>query len=405
MIKIIRQISACLKKDILLLYKRKKYLYVFILLPLIIASLFLFFLNPSLSNIDIGICDLDNTQASQQITQNLQGFNPIILDKTNCVDNLQSDIKSGKFSLGMVIGHGFSSNLNNMKQSKITIYYDNTDIAFSNMVSWKVDNSLSPAKRQIIDTLNQELKNKINNLRNSLDIALLASKNLPIHNKLEQTDNELEKVEEIDTEFLVRPIWTDKQPVYTETAQRDSAIAFIFPIIALFIGLMLSSTSLIYDKQSGYLTRVKAASSPLLYILSKFIFFFILTCIEFLIIFGLFILTGASYHFPLSLLNMLLLISIINTSIGLIIGLLADNEGIAILFSLIIAFPLMLLSGIFYPIQTMPSLIQWITNILPLQYQIEAVKTSLLFNQSLNWYWLIPATILLLIIYKGIKRK
>ena len=55
---------AYLKKDTLLLVKRKKYLYLFILLPLIIATLFLFALNAKTYDIKVGICDFDQTDIS-----------------------------------------------------------------------------------------------------------------------------------------------------------------------------------------------------------------------------------------------------------------------------------------------------------------------------------------------------
>ena len=60
-----RRFYGYLKKDAMLLYKRKKYLYLFILLPLVIASLFLFALNPKDYNISVGICDFDQTDISQ----------------------------------------------------------------------------------------------------------------------------------------------------------------------------------------------------------------------------------------------------------------------------------------------------------------------------------------------------
>jgi ABC-2 type transport system permease protein len=89
----------------------------------------------------------------------------------------------------------------------------------------------------------------------------------------------------------------------------------------------------------------------------------------------------------------------------MLIGLISDNEGIAILFSLIISFPFMLLSGIFYPLQTMPRLIQYFAKLIPLNYQIDYSKAVLLFGQSIGTRWLITAFILLIAVYYLITRK
>ena len=123
--------------------------------------------------------------------------------------------------------------------------------------------------------------------------------------------------------------------------------------------------------------------------MAKLAFFFIFTLAQFLIVLALFLLYGARYSFNIAnILHLILYISIINTLIGLIIGLISENEGIAVLFSLMISFPLMLLSGIFFPIQTLPKITQLITKALPLFYQIKSTKAVLLFGESINWNFL-----------------
>jgi ABC-2 type transport system permease protein len=394
-----------LKKDTMLLYKRKKYLYIFILLPLIIASLFLFALNPSDYKIKVGVCDFDNTQISKQASTNLEGFTTTILPKDNCLENLIDKIQSGDFDLGIEIGDGFSENIENLKQSKLIIYYDNTDIAFSNLVSWKVDQSLEPFEKQIIDKLNQEIKTKISSIRGNVDIILDLDLPNKIENRVNEMDSQLKMLEEMDTEFLVNPLWTDQRGIYDNT-KKSAGLTFIFPILALFIILMLASTSIIYDKKTGFITRVKANSSPTIYLLAKVVFFSFLVLIQFLIIFLLFKLYGGEYSFlSKELIKLIFYIGATDALIGLIIGLLSENEGIAVLFSLIISFPLMLVSGLFFPIQTMPKIIQIISKILPMNFQIQASKSILLFNQTISNNWIYGILILGIISYYLIKTK
>jgi ABC-2 type transport system permease protein len=393
MISPILKTYAYLKKDTLLLTQRKKYLYLFILLPLIIAALFLIVLNPKEYSIKVGICDFDNTEISNQSFQNLQGFKPIILPKENCIEIMQTQIKQGKIPIGLEIGKGFSKNLQELKQSKIVVYYDNTDIAFTNLISWKIDQSLQPFKRQIIDNLNQELNSKVKSAREGVNIALEFSDfNKNIKNKIKDADEDLKTLEEMNTEFLTNPIWTEHHPIYSEDLKKDVGIVYIFPILSLFIILMLASTSIIYDKNNGFITRVKTSSSTFYYIIAKLIFFTALTAIQFLIILILFMMTQAKYSLPATgILQLILFVGITNAALGLLIGLIANNEGIAVLFSLMISFPLMLISGIFFPTQGLPKIIQWISTVLPLHHQINASKAVLLFGQTISNNWVYPA--------------
>jgi len=163
---------------------------------------------------------------------------------------------------------------------------------------------------------------------------------------------------------------------------------------------------LIYDKKSLFIVRVKSSTSPSLYLFAKLLFFVCVTVIQFAIIFGLFLISGANYSFGwLNLLELLVAIAFINTLIGFLIGLISDNEGISVLFSLMIAFPLMLVSGIFYPVQTLPGFVRWFSNILPLNYQIESTKMVLLFNQNIPNWWMLYSLVLFCLVWWIVKRK
>lgn len=402
----IKRFYGYLKKDTLLLVRRKKYLYLSIALPIIIALLFLLILNPSTKPIKVGVCDFDSTPETKLAFSNMDGFEPTFLETDNCIENLKNEIIKQRYSLGIEIGEGFTENLNNLEQSHITIYYDNTDISFANMMTWKVDQSMEPFEREIIDNINSEVKDKISSLRENVDMIKELNPPKIIENRIDKIDKDLEKIEEVETEFLVNPLWTAHSPIYEEKSSKDIGITFVFPIIALFIILMLSSTSIIYDKKTNYLTRVKASTNPIWYVLAKVIFFLGLTIIQFLIVALLFLAYGSSLNISLiGTINLLLFIGITNALLGLIIGLISDNEGIAILFSLIISFPLMLLSGIFSPLQTMPRLMQSLAKVLPLSHQINSAKLALLFNSNISNIWIYPSIIMLIITYILIRKK
>ena len=400
-----RRFYGYLKKDSMLLYKRKKYLYIFILLPLIIATLFLFALSPGNYNIKVGICDFDNTELSRSSFSSLSGFNPIIFEQADCSNAVIDAIESGDIDIGIEIENGFSQKIENLEQATLVVHYDNTDIAFSNLISWKVDLSLNPFKRQILDSLDKELSEKVSSVRDGVELVFeLADIPGKLGDKVRETDAELKSLEEMDTEFLVNPIQTEKRSIYEESIKKDAGVVFIFPILAIFITLMLASTSIIYDKKTNFITRVKSTATPFSYILAKLIFFTALVFIQFVIILVIFMASGARYALPVSLIWLILSIGIIDTLIGLIIGLVADNEGIAVLFSLMISFPLMLISGIFFPIQALPGTVQWVSSILPLHHQIDAAKSVLLFGQGLSITWVYYAVVMFVLTYWLIRK-
>jgi ABC-2 type transport system permease protein len=388
-----------LKKDLMLMYKRRNYLSVFILLPLIIAGLFLFAMQPSNYSIDVGVCNNDLGDLSSAVFE-IDNFNPIFLDKQNCTQNLISSIESGEFPLGIVISPGFSKNVENLKQSKIDIYYDNTDVSFAGLISWKLDSALRPLKTAIIDEINSELNSKSKITREGVDI-FGEKLNLDFNEgKLRELDIALKNVEELETEFLVDPVYVSHNPLYGGDVGAGAGIVFVVPVIILFVVLMLASTSVIYDKKTGFITRVRSSTTIFNYLLAKLTFFVFLVLVQFVIILLLFLASGNSYAFNfVGIIGLVFSIAIVDALLGLSIGLIAENEGIAVLFSLIISFPLMLISGIFFPIQTLPRVVQWVAGIMPLEFQIRAVRSVLLFGEGIGQSWLWLSGGLLIIVF------
>jgi len=393
------------KKDIFLFVKRKKYLYLSLIIPLLIALIFLLMLSPSPQKIKLGVCNLDGAELSQNVFLEMEHFEPVLLQGSDCRVKVLDLVLDGSFPVGVVIPKGFSQNIENLQQAHLDIYFDNTDIAFANLIDWRIDQSLQPFKKQIIEELNLKLKKRVSNIRSGIEVLKKFEINR-ISSSVEEIDLELQSIEEMETEFLVNPIWTLKNGVYEKVETRKLSIAFILPIILLFTILMLSSTSLIYDRKNHFISRVKTSTSVAVYVLAKLVFFFILALAQAIIVFLVYLFYGNFYLTnPLNILYLILAISVINTLLGLLIGIISENEGIAILFSLIIALPLMLLSGIFYPLQTVSPFLGAITKILPLHYQINFSKQVLIFGQRISNQWLISASILFLIVCYLVRKK
>jgi len=405
--KFFNQFYGYLKKEFLLFYKRKKYLYLFLGIPLILGLFFIFALNPGEYKIKVGVCDLDSSQLSHQSLNSLDNFKINFLENKDCLENLKKGVISKKYDVGIVVPNKFEEEIKNLKQTHMEIYYDNSDIALSNLISWNIDNALYGFKRQIVDNLNKELGSKAGAVRSNMDIILEFTAFSPsIQKRAKDIDSDLKNLEEMDTEFIVNPVWTNKIPLYESKLDKSSGMVYVFPIISLFTILMLASISIIYDRKTRFITRVKSSSSGISYLFAKLIFFILLVSVQFLIVLILFLINGGRYNMPIiELMKLILSIALINTLLGFLIGFFSENEGIAVLFSLIVAFPLMLISGIFFPIQTLPKILQYFSLVTPLNYQISSSKAVLLFGQTFNQGWIYVSIILLGICYWLFKKE
>jgi ABC-2 type transport system permease protein len=408
-----RSIYGFLMKDYVLLFRKKKHLYLSILLPLIIGLIYIFTLTGSSSRITIMICDYDNTALTQQAVESFRDFTVTVDTRENCRERLIANVKTGEYLFGIVIDEGFTRTLDSFRQSNVVVYYDNTDPSITSLASWKIDVALIPFKTNLVTSFTDELKDKSGDARDKTKLALdfldtLGGRTLGVVEKhVRGADAGLARMEAIEPAFVANPIVTVPTGVHKDYKLIEVGIAPLYAVLSLFLLLMLCSTGVIYDRKMRLFARVRSSNSSMVsYMTAKLLFFFTLAVAQFIIILLIFLAFGARYDISFFLLlEALLFITLVNSLIGFLIGLISDSEGVAVLISLIITLPLLFLSGMFYPLDLMPGLIRVLAKIMPLQTEVLMLKQAMLFGGYItNTFFLIPLTLFLICLYLLNKR-
>lgn len=412
------QIAGFFQKDFMLLLKRKKYFYLTLLFPLLLSIIYLFILSPQPAILDIGICNNDAAIDAKDVFDSIEHMEihlyPQILCQEKNLTGIKDDIKQNKIIALVEIPSYFTENLQNYQSTKMDIYVDNTDLPLASLLRWRLDEAIRDYEHGIVNEANTHFKNRISEISTGLGVVnkyvdyLESSRLDPIEDDLKETNQALEKLENLDTYFLLNPIAMQQKPIYEIEETTSIGLAFIFPIIALFVTLMLASTNIIYDKSTNYIARLRASgASTFHYLIAKIGFFTFLTLIQFGVVILLFLINGSSFTIHwMGLIQTLLYISVMNALIGLLIGILSESEGIAVLLSLLLTLPFMFLSGIFSSIKIMPRFFQWIAQAFPLNTQIELLKQVMIFGNSAFasiWYPALVLGIVVLFLLKKVK--
>ncbi len=394
------------KKDFLLLFRKKKYLYLTISLPLIIGLIYILTLTSGFDGIDIMVCDFDNTQITKEAISGLNDFDTTISSEENCVEDMIHDIKFSKYVFGILIEKGFTKSLEELKQTEMQIFYDNSEPAISSLADWRIDAALVPFKYKLVESIAEEIKTKSANAKEKTELALELSELILTPNSLKKTikdiDSDLEKLSDLEVNYMTSPIKTNNKGVHQEYQLIDIGISPLYVVLSLFIILMLCSTGIISDRKINLFARIRASNSSMFsYITAKLIFFLGLSIAQFILLIIIFKLSGANYSISMiNIIKTILFISLVNSFIGILIGLISDSEGVSVLISLIITLPMMFLSGMFYPIQLMPKAVKILTEIIPIRAEIMMMKKSLLFGGTIqNEYFLIPLGLFIISLY------
>ena len=181
---------------------------------------------------------------------------------------------------------------------------------------------------------------------------------------------------------------TGSLPVVTHTLynpQLKSAYNFvpgIMGMIFILICAMMTSVSIVSEKESGTMNLLLVSPvRPRTIILGKLVPYFLLSCLILTLVLVLSY-TVLGIPFSFSILNVIwvtLLYMILALALGLLVSTIAFTQVAALLISgVMFMIPVVLLSGMIFPVENMPPALQWFTCIIPARWYIAAMRVLMI---------------------------
>lgn len=173
-------------------------------------------------------------------------------------------------------------------------------------------------------------------------------------------------------------------PVLTYTLynpQMKSSYNFvpgIMGMIFILICAIMTSVSIVREKETGTMDLLLVSPvKPYTIILGKLVPYFILSCII-LVIMLVMAYTLLGLPFSANVINIIflsLIYIVLSLSIGLLISTIVKTQLTALIVSAVaFMLPVIMLSGMIFPIDNMPVILQWISGIIPARWYIAALR-------------------------------
>lgn len=328
-----KQLTSFIRKEFYQIFRDKRTLTILLVIPIMQILLFGFAINTEVKSTRIAIYDPSKDASTQLITDRFQASEYFtIAEVLTSPDQINDVFKHGKIGLVMVFGENFSNNLLRDKQAAIQLVADGTD---PNQAS-----ILTGYASGILASYQQEL--------------------------MEQYKVPFQIVPEI--KMLYNP-------------QSKSAYNFVPGVMGLILMLicaMITSIAIVREKETGTMEiLLSSPMKPIYVILAKVIPYFILSVINLttILLISVFVI-GVPIAGNLFLLVLIsLLFILVALSLGLLISTLVNTQLAAMMASGIgLMMPVMLLSGMIFPVESMPQILQWLSSIVPARWYITAVK-------------------------------
>ena len=165
----------------------------------------------------------------------------------------------------------------------------------------------------------------------------------------------------------------------------------IMGMLLLLICAMMTSVSIVREKERGTMEVLLVSPiQPLMIIVAKAVPYLLQA---FLILIIILVMSATVLDVPLAGgIGWIVLVSLIYIllalSLGLLISNIAQTQFVALLVSaMVLLLPTVMLSGMLFPIESMPVVLQWVSAIIPPRYYIDAMRKLMIMGVGIESVW------------------
>jgi ABC-2 type transport system permease protein len=344
-------------KDLLELFRNRFGLVLLIVMPLFMMGMIGFIFpsgGASMNNVPVAVVNLDtglrnSTIESQTFTSILQQINSrtnlMALSNASSLSDVKGLIQKGDLEGGIIIPSNFTASLLSGEQGILTIVTDQSNP--------QVSATITTVLSSVFDQMG----------------TILAQQNVQLLSPAVNASNSL---------AIVKPYTVTTQGVVSGTTNYFDFIAPGIMAMTVMMSVMTGLPAAIsQEKEVGTMDGMMVAPiNRLSIILGKTLGQTARGLLQGVIILALAIgLFGVTIHGNIFLVFGLLLLGVFSfVGLGIVITSFAKDQETATMLVTTLIFPMMFLSGVFFPIQQMPWYMQDISKVLPLTYASQALR-------------------------------
>jgi len=349
----INRIKAIAKKELKQIFRDYRFLFVIIFLPLFLLIIFGYAVNFDVKNIKLAVLDKDMSEHSRELINSISSSNYFQITSYLSHDEEVKkvlDLKNAQVVL--VIPNNFSEIIGQRKETaKVQFLIDGVDGNAATIIKNYAD--IASIK------FNRELQEQMLKMMGTVF-------NIPI---------------------IFEPIFWFNPNLQTTKFLIPGLIAMILIIIAV----ISVSLSLVREKEQGTIEQINVSSIKSIELLiGKSLPYVILSLLDaILILIAGYILFDVVVEGSLLLLFLMTLVFIFaSTSLGIFISVISNTQQIAFtLATFATLLPSMILSGFVFPIESMPEIIQVISNITPAKFFIVILRSIIIKGVGLEAFF------------------
>ncbi len=323
---------AFVRKEFYHIFRDVRTMMILIGIPIVQIILFGFAISTEVKNINVAILDPTPNEMTRQVIERIHASEYFIINTfIHSPDEIDRVFREDKADVVIAFSPHFAENLYGVDGAQLLLIPDATDTNMATTVNMYMNGIVSSYMTEFLPT--------INNLGITPNIRMLYN------------------------------------------PQMKSSYNFVPGIMGLILMLicaMMTSIAIVREKEMGTMEVLLVSPlKPIYIIISKMIPYFVISCVNFATIM---LLSVHLLEVPLAgslfwLTGISLLFILVSLALGLLISTVTNTQMAAMLVSgAILMIPVIMLSGMIFPVESMPRILQVISHIVPAKWYITAVK-------------------------------
>lgn len=380
-----KKIMWMLKKDLMVLWRHKPRLISLMLFPIIMITLFGYGMGGSLDNIPVVIVDQSSGPITDQTLDSIKNMSlydikGIISDP----DKGKEMVQNGEVKAAIILPPNYD-NLDSNQASSVVMYVDSSDQMASQ--------ALIPATQALFSKISSQVgleKMQMNNFPSSISSNQSRSNLTDIQvNNAPLTPTSPGGI--VDSfQNLANTINFQIDKIYGDIKYIDFLVPAVLAMTIMFSCMFGMGESIAGERERGELARLFMTPTSVTTVVGgKIISKLIIETVRALIlIIAAIILFGIIIKGSMGLTLLLLVLSALCfVGFGIMISARVSTQEDYMQMVMPFTMPMMFVSGVFYPLATMPWIFQKIAYLVPLTYANDALRSVMLKGASLGDIW------------------
>lgn len=334
-----REFFAFVRKEFLHIFRDTRTLLVLIGLPTVLIVLFGFAISTEIRNVNVGLLSSDGDLPVMRLMEEIDQSEYFTFKGSYpSEDRIEEAMRRGQIDVALIFGKGFSSRLYSPEGAEVAIVADATNPNNASMEVMYLSSIISSY------------------FRDDMVMAAMMSRSAGYGSLVP------------NLKMMYNP-------------QLKSSYNFVPGIMGLILMLicsLMTSVSIVKEKETGSMEVLLVSPvKPINIVLAKMIPYFVVACV---VLINILLLTIFVLKVPVEgSFFWMILVSVIyivlSLGIGMLVSAVVRTQIIATLIcGVIFLVPVMMFSGMLYPLESMPVALQWFAQLIPAKWFIEAMR-------------------------------